>query len=268
MNNRISKIQNNVQDRNSMAWKKLCEYIDEVANNGTDEFDPREALGDDLFSEIYTLPESIAKLKKVKKVALYGSSLKRIPPEIGEMESLEYFDPYTSYYLHWFPYEITKCQKLKESRISTRALYGNFRTRKGFPQLNNNPVRYYKDHVNCSICEKSIDYKSTNQMWVTVRIGTDTVPLLANLCSKACEQKLAKPPKNYIQTPHKGGADLVQPPDENTLWEIEMAEMEKAEIANENNQGDIENIKDKSKNIKKEKTPFSLIKLVKKIWDN
>ena len=50
MNNNISKIKNNIQDRNSIAWKKLCEYVDEVAENGTDEFIPREALGDELFN--------------------------------------------------------------------------------------------------------------------------------------------------------------------------------------------------------------------------
>ena len=88
MNNNISKIKNDFQDRNSVAWKKLCEYIDSVAENGTDEFVPREALGDELFSQIYTLPESIAKLKKVKKIGLYGSNLKRIPPEIGKMVSI------------------------------------------------------------------------------------------------------------------------------------------------------------------------------------
>jgi hypothetical protein len=103
----ISRIENDVQDRNSVAWKKLCDYVDQIAENGNEEFSPRELLGDELFFEIHTLPESIANLKKVKKLLLYGSKLKRIPPEIGQMESLEYFDPYTSYDLHWFPYEIT-----------------------------------------------------------------------------------------------------------------------------------------------------------------
>lgn len=119
MNKRISKIDNDIQDRNFVAWKKLCDYIDQVAESGNDEFSPRELLGEELFSEIHTLPESIAKLKKVKKLWLYGSKLKRIPPEIGQMDSLEYFDPYTSYDLHWLPYEITNCKKLKDSRIST-----------------------------------------------------------------------------------------------------------------------------------------------------
>ena len=67
MSNKLPKIENDVQDRNSIAWQKLCEYIDKVAMDNTDEFLPRKALGNQLFSEIYTLPESISKLKKVKK---------------------------------------------------------------------------------------------------------------------------------------------------------------------------------------------------------
>jgi|TARA_R110002096_G_scaffold302036_1_gene496943 hypothetical protein len=68
MSNNISKIKNDVQDRNSDAWKKLCEYVEVVAKNGNDEFSPREYLGEELFAQIYTLPESIGKLIKVKKV--------------------------------------------------------------------------------------------------------------------------------------------------------------------------------------------------------
>ena len=92
MIDRISKIENDVQDRSSVAWKKLCEYVDKVATKNSDEFSPVEELGQELFSQIHTLPETISKLNKVKKVWLYGSKLKRIPPEIGEMEALEYLD--------------------------------------------------------------------------------------------------------------------------------------------------------------------------------
>ncbi len=267
MNKRISKIPNDVQDRNSVAWKKLCEYVDQVAENGSDEFVPREALGDELFAQIFTLPESIRKLKKVKKVGLYGSNLKRIPPEIGEMESLEYFDPYTSYDLNWFPFEISRCKKLKNSRISTRALYGNYKNRMGFPKLDHNPVKHFGGNLKCSVCDKKLTDETTNQMWITTHIGTDTIPMLANLCSKECEADLPKPPKNYVQFAHKGGADLVQPPDEDELWEIEMAEREKVEKENKNITEQPEPVKEKSEIVEKEKFKFPLIKLVRKIWE-
>lgn len=258
MNKQISKIENKVQDRNSVAWKKLCEYIDEIVENGTDEFVPREALGNELFAQIYTLPESISKLKKVTKIGLYGSNLKRIPPEIGQMESLENFIPYTSYNLNWFPYEIMDCKRLKDSTISTRALFGNYKNRMAFPELNDNPVRYFGETVKCSICKKEMSYEETNQLWITLRTGTDTIPLLANLCSKECEDKLPQPPENYVQHPHKGGADLVQPPDEMELWEIRMAEEEE-----KNNDDKVQNIEPK-KNIKY--SDFKPLDLIRKIW--
>ncbi|MCS3798914.1 hypothetical protein [Niastella sp. OAS944] len=217
MNNMISAIKNNVQDRNSVAWKRLCDYVEKIAAEGNDEFSPVKELGPELFSQIYTLPETIATLKKVKRVWLYGSKLKRIPPEIGEMESLEYFDPYTSYDLHWFPYEIINCKKLKDSRVSTRALYGNFKNRKGFPILTNNPVRYEGNTVKCSICKKDMSWLDTNQLWVSLRIGTDVLPLLVNVCSSTCEAAIPAPPKDYIPHAHKGGSNLKQLRGDNDL---------------------------------------------------
>lgn len=250
MSNRISRIKNDVQDKNSLAWIKLCEYVDNVAQENGEEFAPSEAIGHELFAQIYTLPESISKLKNVKKVYLYGSKLKRIPPEIGQMESLEYFDPYTSYDLNWFPYEITNCKNLKDSRVSTRALFGNYKNRMGFPLLQHNPVRYEGQSVKCSICKKEMSYEETNQLWITLRVGTDNLPLLANLCSKECEEKLPKPPDNYIQNPHKGGADLKQPSEDE--WEEKnLIEIPLNEIENKNNE---------------DETP-KLLKLIRKIWE-
>lgn len=253
-----SSIQNDVQDRNSEAWKQLCEYVDELLRTEAEEFSPREALGEAFFSEIHTLPESIRKLKKVKKIWLYGSKLKRIPPEIGEMDSLEYFDPYTSYDLHWFPYELTNCKNLKESRISTRALYGNYKNRMGFPKLDNNPVRYFGEHLKCSICHREIAYDSTNQLWISLRIGTDIVPLLVNLCSNECSEKLPEPPENYLSYAHKGGSDLKQPPDEDELWEIEMNEGQESESSKHT-------VESQQYNLNKDKT--GLLKLIRKIWE-
>ena len=188
-----------------------------------------DEFGPELFSQIYTLPESISKLKKVKKVWLYGSKLKRIPPEIGEMEALEYFDPYTSYDLHWFPYEIINCKNLKDSRVSTRALYGNFKNRMGFPKLTRNPVRYEGNTVSCSICKKEMSWQETNQLWISLWVGTDVLPLLANICSKECESAIPAPPENYIHYLHKGGAQLKQPPDENERFKQNINKWRKEE---------------------------------------
>ncbi|OJJ23560.1 hypothetical protein BKI52_04125 [marine bacterium AO1-C] len=206
------EIENNVQKTRSRAWRKLCKYVDKVAEEELEDFCPINYLGPKLYAKIHTLPKSIAKLKKVKKMWLYGSKLKRIPPEIGEMTSLESFDPYTSYSLHWFPYEITKCKNLKDSRVSTRALYGNFTYRDPFPDLTYNPVHYKTKTIHCSICNKPITHQEVNQLWISLWVGTDVLPLLINSCSEACTATLPTPPENYVQHPHKGGMGLVQPP--------------------------------------------------------
>ena len=200
------------QDKESKAWKELLDYIDEVATEEIEDFDPRIGIGFENFKEIIVLPKSIKKLKKVKRMWLYGSSLKLIPPEIGEMESLELFDPYTSYDLKWFPYEITNCKKLRASRISTRALLGNYKNRKPFPSLEENLIKYSGEQLNCSICKKEISYSTTNQMWITINVGTDPIPMLINLCSNECGEKLPLGEGNYLEFAHKGGKDLKQPP--------------------------------------------------------
>lgn len=253
---RLINVENDVQDKSSVAWKKLCEYVEKVAKEGNDEFSPFEYLGKELYSQIYTLPESIAKLKKVKKIWLYGSQLKRLPPEVGEMEALEYLDTYTSYNLHWFPYEITNCKNLKDSRVSTRALYGNYKYRRPFPDLTNNPVRYEGETLKCSVCKKELTYQQTNQFWISLQVGTDVLPLLVNLCSEECNTKLPQPPKNYVVYPHKGGAHTEQPLDEHTLWQIEWEKIQ------------VEQNSAKPK-IVKEKIAIKglhILKIIQKIW--
>ncbi len=260
----LFNVENDVQDRTSMAWKKLCEYVEKVARNGTDEFSPYEYLGKELYAQIHTLPETIAKLKKVKKMLIGGSQLKLIPPEIGEMESLKYFEPYCSYHLHWLPYEIINCKNLKDSTVSTRALYGNYKYRRPFPDLTHNPVRYEGDTVKCSICKKEMSYQETEQFWISLVVGSDVLPLLANLCSEECKNKLPIPPEGYVSYAHKGGENLVQPPDEDNLSDMEM------EKKTEEEQSILPPIEKQTEIIQDKDVSFSdfpLLKLIRKIWE-
>lgn len=243
-----SRIKPANQDYNSEAWTRLCAYVDDVATQGLEEFCPREALGKDLFSQIVVLPRTIAKLKSVKRISLYGSSLQRIPPEIGEMEALEYFDPYTSYDLHWLPYEITRCRRLIDSRISTRALYGNMKTRLPFPRLNDREPVYGADVISCSCCGGEIEHDRVDQRWITLRIGTDTVPLLVCLCSAACKNNLPATPAGYVDGPHKGGLGL--PPIKTQNKAIEAMPYRETESPR-----------------RRSETKPSLFKVIKKIWE-
>jgi hypothetical protein len=199
------------QDRTSDAWLRLLELIDRAVEDQREEFAPKRELKPEDWYQITTLPAEIAKLKQVKHLLLYGSNLHRLPPEIGEMESLEEFTPYTSYNLHWFPYEITRCKKLRRSTVSTRALYGNYKFRTPFPQLRGNPVSFYGEPVICSVCGAEAQGHRLNQVWLSLRVATDVLPLLVNLCSKSCLESLPEAPEKYIERPHKGSLGLPQP---------------------------------------------------------
>jgi hypothetical protein len=199
-----------VQDTNSDAWQSLEAYIAKVRDDGSDELDPRSAIGSEQWEQIVTLPKSIGSLKSVKVLSLYGSHLVRIPPEIGDMTNLEEFDPYTSYCLHWFPYEITRCQHLKRSRVSTRALYGNIRHRPPFPRLPQSLATLAP--TTCSVCGGSFSSEGIHQVWISLPVATDVLPLLVHACSEECIQSLPKPSVYYLQQPHFGGLDLKQPP--------------------------------------------------------
>jgi hypothetical protein len=204
---RVSAMHTEPQDTECDAWNQLLDLIDRAAASGATEFAPGVELGWQSWWQIVTLPPSIAKLRSVKQLMLYGSNLDRIPPEIGEMESLEEFDPYTSYRLHWLPYEITRCSNLKSSRISTRALYGNYKFRHHFPRLHDNfdflPLATPRE---CSVCRSPLDSQIIRR-WISLNVATDVVPLLVNACSMACIDSLPIPPDNYVPMPHSGQGD-------------------------------------------------------------
>jgi uncharacterized protein (TIGR02996 family) len=217
------------QDTECDAWKRLLDLVEEASADGREVFAPQDKLSVDERARIWTLPPTIAKLKAVKTLQLYGSYLIRIPPEIGEMTSLEDFDPYTSYALHWFPYEITCCPKLKTSRVSTRALYGNYKYRPPFPCLDTDaemtsgrtepvrlPLKRWKGSLSrpCSVCGTLFEDHRQHRMWISLPVATDVLPLLVNACSDDCLRALPSPPENYIPTCHKGGLDVQQPPTE------------------------------------------------------
>ena len=197
-----------------------------AAADGREEFSPFDAMTMESQSQIITLPATIGKLKAVRSLKLNGSYLARLPPEIGEMESLEEFDPYPSMRLHWFPYEISRCPRLTRSRVSTRALYGNHKYRPAFPQLEP-PVRsageldlerlpasrYGASSVaTCSVCRARIGETGLQQAWISLNVGTDVLPLLVNACSAACVGRLPAAPHGYVSGPHSGGPLVEQPP--------------------------------------------------------
>ena len=204
------KLHREIQYTSCQAWLALEAYVEKIASDGSEEFNPRVAIGSELWEQVVTLPSSFGKLQSVKYVGLYGSHLVRIPPEIGEMTNLEEFDPYTSYNLHWFPYEITKCRKLQSSRVSTRALYGNYKYRPPFPRLPCEAPEIAPS--SCSVCRGPFTSEGPHQVWISLWVATDVLPLLVHACSGECIQNLPQPASGYVAKPHQGGLELQQPP--------------------------------------------------------
>lgn len=199
------------QDTECDAWKILLDHIENVAASGGAEFQPRRQMTYEQWQQIATLPPTIAKLTQVTSIDLYGSYLVRIPREIGQMTSLVTFTPYTSYRLHWYPYEITRCPALRGSTVSTRALYGNVKFRPPFPLLAPAAPRTSGPVRPCSVCEQPYEDLELHRVWISLRVATDVLPLLVNACSAECIARLPTPPDRYLPYPHRGGHDLAQP---------------------------------------------------------
>ncbi len=180
------------QDTSAPGWRRLLDLVEEAAADGREVFRPLTELAPDERRRIVTLPPTIAKLTEVRHFLLYGSNLVRIPPEIGAMTSLEQFDPYTSYRLHWFPYEITRCAGLRDSTVSTRALYGNVKYRPPFPRLSRQPQPVPAGR-RCSVCDTELADGRALWGWVSRQVATDVLPLLVQACSAACLDEVPGP---------------------------------------------------------------------------
>jgi uncharacterized protein (TIGR02996 family) len=201
-------LDNEPQDTECDAWKRLLDLVDRAAEERATQFNPFKALRPEDRCRIVTLPPSIAKLTSVTSLDLYGSHLARLPPEIGALTALGRWTPYTSYRLHWFPYEITRCKNLRGSTVSTRALFGNYKLRYPFPKLG--PTAHATNR-RCSVCEREFEDHGVHRVWISLVVGSDVLPLLVNACSDACVESLPPTPDGYVKGPHRGGVELVQP---------------------------------------------------------
>ncbi len=203
---------NDRPEETCLAWAKLLKLVEQAAEDGRETFEPGAELEWDDWTKITTLPASIGKLKNVRSMLLYGSNLVSIPLQIGDMTSLTKLDLYTSYRLHWLPYEIVRCGNLTDTRLSTRALYGNYKFRPPFPRLR--PYVQGFEPETCSVCDDLFDKFTDHrpqQFWLSLKVGSDRLPLLVHACSKACVERLPSPSAGYIAKPHKGGLGQAQP---------------------------------------------------------
>ncbi|MBN2713963.1 MAG: leucine-rich repeat domain-containing protein [Planctomycetes bacterium] len=191
------------------AWDIACEIIDITAKKDVKELNLGKIMDRHDYMALNTLPETIGECKALERLVLYGSNISSIPREISGCVSLKAFEPYTSYRLHWFPYEMTKCRHLSNSCISTRALYGNYKIRPPFPNLSIHRWEWPTGKCYCSVCGG--EAACMEQYWTTQPVAADVIPLLVSVCSNACLEKIGDSPKDYIKRPHRGGLQIEQP---------------------------------------------------------
>jgi hypothetical protein len=208
------------QDFGAPGWSHTLDLVRAGVADGVEIFEPSAHMPWDDWMRVVTLPEEISDLKTVQQIRLYGSHLRRLPPQIGRMVALQDLDIYTSYSLHWLPFEVLRCSQLSKTRMSTRTLYGNRKTRLPFPRLSG-PVEALMP-PSCSVCDRPFGDIAPQLYWVTLRVGTDMAPLLIHSCSSDCTQSVPTPPANYFARPHKGGAGVGMPeewdPSRGILW--------------------------------------------------
>ncbi len=197
------------QDESADGWTQIKGLVAREARSRPSLFEPSAHIAWEEWIKVITLPKEIDSLTSVREVRLYGSHLRRLPPEIGALTQLEDLDIYTSYSLHWLPYEVTRCRNLRRSRMSTRALYGNMKTHLPFPRLSR-PIDTLLPST-CSVCDQAFGERAPQLYWTTQRVGTDYVPLLLHSCSDACTQSVPPSPKGFFETPHKGGGGVGMP---------------------------------------------------------
>jgi hypothetical protein len=195
------------QDTSCVAWTTVVERIERAAVEEPEVFEPLAGLTDSQRSDVVTLPTTIVRLRSVRVLKLCRTALSWLPAAIGEMVSLEILDIYRSYRLHYFPYELTRCSLLKDSRISTRALFGNYKCFAPFPDLldpSNSASLRVLAPKDCSVCGRTISEELGLARWTTRRVGTDFVPLLVVACSSRCVDAISRAaPEARI---HSGGA--------------------------------------------------------------
>lgn len=195
------------------AWAIAMEILHDAARNGVKELNLGAVMDRQDFMALHTLPDLIGELKDLEKLVLYGSNMSYLPRALAGCINLRFLEPYTSYRLHWLPYELHRCRQLVSSTMSTRALYGNVKFRPPFPDLTGNPWNWPTGGPRCSICDR--EGERLDQYWVSQRIATDVVPLLVSVCGPECLSRVGHGAEGHVPVAHRGGPDIAQ---QDPIW--------------------------------------------------
>ncbi|MBX2800213.1 MAG: TIGR02996 domain-containing protein [Myxococcales bacterium] len=210
---RPGQLRREIQDTVDRPWVVLGQAIDEARRNGAEFVAPFRNVNRRQRHQVVTLPPSVGQLVSLKRMRLYDSPLVRLPAEIGTCAELQTLDLLQSVRLSWFPHELTRCQLLQDFRVNNRVLFGNPMTCLAFPRLDPpDPERMVVARTlwgpalrRCATCDTEYDDRGLHRYWITARVATETVPLLANLCSAACVELLREETPGATTDPHRGG---------------------------------------------------------------
>lgn len=194
----------------TIASERVQQVIDDARSKKLTTLVLSKVMDEDDYLALNTLPKSIGDLKDLQHLDLSNSKLSYIPREIEGCVNLQKIDIYHSYRLHWFPIEILNCSNLRDTTVSPRALYGNYKLRSPFPNLRHGRWNWSSGVDRCAVCRT--EQPEMEQYWMTRRVGSDDLPLLMSICGQDCLLKIKAPKdRRYIQHAHQGGLIQRQP---------------------------------------------------------
>jgi hypothetical protein len=88
----VPTLHSEAQDVGAPGWAALLELVGTESARNAIMFEPSPIIPPGQWSEIITLPGEIEILSAIRQMRLYGSHLRRLPPGIGRLSSLEYLD--------------------------------------------------------------------------------------------------------------------------------------------------------------------------------
>eukprot|EP01083_Nonionella_stella_P300489 1026122_1 len=178
------------------------------------------------------LSERLGQLTNLKTIIITGSPIIRLPVALGQLKQLEKIDFYCSRRMKYIPYEILHCKQLRSTKMGTSRLYVNYKNGLLLPPLPkaleienvidsfasmldaydwpNGLIQIildYLPHTTCSNeqCKKPICFKECiHYGWTRQCPGTDTICLLAKMCSNSCINSIADKTRFYLQREKKG----------------------------------------------------------------
>lgn len=181
---------------------------------------------EELYLEYYPfsyLSSNICKLQNLRILEIEGSPIICFPESIGKLKKLEVLKFYCSRRMKYAPYELSHCSSLRLTTAGTSRLYANYKNNlllPPLPMVNTEIIDRFKQvmliyDVTADLCDVIMDYMADIECsneecmnricykqciyygWSRQKPGTDTLCLLAKMCSQKCLETIPKGTRYY-----------------------------------------------------------------------